>query len=221
MNALMREGQGTPVHITMDDFEVYRTERLTNCSTVIMLDMSYSMMNGGFQAGRKVALALDSLIRSKFPKDNLYVVAFSYFVLTLRPEMLLDSYWVEYGGGTNFQEALRQARLVLSKHKAGTKQIIMITDGQPTTFSNWSGDDGSGWGRRSPRALEETLREVVRCTKDDITINMFMMERGRYESEFVATMARLNRGRAFYTSPSKIGEYILLDYVNNKRKVVK
>ena len=206
----------------MDDFEVYRTEQLTNCSTVIMLDMSYSMMHGGFQAGRKVALALDSLIRSKFPKDNLYVVAFSYFVLTLRPEMLLDSYWVEYGGGTNFQEALRQARVVLQKHKSGTKQIIMITDGQPTTFSSWSGDDGfGGWGRRSPRALEETLREVVRCTKDNITINMFMMERGRYESEFVATMARLNRGRAFYTSPSKIGEYILLDYVNNKRKVVR
>jgi len=222
MNALLREGQGTPIHINIDDFEVYRTEQLTNCSTVIMLDMSYSMMHGGFQAGRKVALALDSLIRSKFPKDNLYVVAFSYFVLTLRPEMLLDSYWVEYGGGTNFQEALRQARVVLQKHKSGTKQIIMITDGQPTTFSSWSGDDGfGGWGRRSPRALEETLREVVRCTKDNITINMFMMERGRYESEFVATMARLNRGRAFYTSPSKIGEYILLDYVNNKRKVVR
>jgi len=221
MNALMREGQGTPIHIDMDDFEVYRTETLTNCSTVIMLDMSYSMMHGGFQAGRKVALALDSLIRSKFPKDNLYVVAFSYFVLTLRPEMLLDSYWVEYGGGTNFQEALRQARTVLQKHKSGTKQIIMITDGQPTTFSSWSGDDWGGFGRRSPRALEETLREVVRCTKDNITINMFMMERGRYESEFVATMARLNRGRAFYTSPSKIGEYILFDYVNNKRRVVR
>jgi uncharacterized protein with von Willebrand factor type A (vWA) domain len=221
MNALLREGQGTPIHINMDDFEVYRTEQLTNCSTVIMLDMSYSMMHGGFQAGRKVALALDSLIRSKFPKDNLYVVAFSYFVLTLRPEMLLDSYWVEYGGGTNFQEALRQARIVLQKHKSGTKQIIMITDGQPTTFSSWSGDDGWGYGRRSPRAYEETLREVVRCTKDNITINLFMMERGRYESEFVSKMAQLNRGRAFYTSPSKMGEYILLDYVNNKRKVVK
>src|SRR5438445_8467951 len=148
----MRDGSATPIHINMDDFEVYRTEQLTNCSTVIMLDMSYSMMHGGFQAGRKVALALDSLIRSKFPKDNLYVVAFSYFVLTLRPEMLLDSYWVEYGGGTNFQEALRQARLVLSKHQ-GTKQIIMITDGQPRTFTSFAGmgaDDGWGYGRRSP-----------------------------------------------------------------------
>jgi uncharacterized protein with von Willebrand factor type A (vWA) domain len=224
MNALTREGAGTPVHIKMDDFEVYKTEMLTQCSTVIMLDMSYSMMMAGrFQAGRKVALALDSLIRSQFPKDNLYVVAFSYFVLTLRPEMLLDSYWVEYGGGTNFQEALRQSRLVLSKHKGGTKQIIMITDGQPTTFSSWSGDDNWGWGsgRHSPRALEETLREVVRCTKDGITINLFMMERDRSLSQFVATMAKINRGRAFFSTPSQIGEYVLLDYVNNKRKHVR
>src|SRR5581483_3629871 len=224
MNTIMREGPTKPLRMKIDDFEVYRTETLTQCSTVIMLDMSYSMMMAGrFQAGRKVALALDSLIRSQFPKDNLYVVAFSYFVLTLRPEMLLDSYWVEYGGGTNFQEALRQSRMILSKHKTGTKQIIMITDGQPTTFSSWSGDDGwGGFGyRHSPRALEETLREVVRCTKDGITINLFMMERDRHLSDFVAMMAKINRGRAFYAAPSRLGEYILLDYVNNKRRVVR
>ncbi len=222
MNAVWREGPGSPIKLRQEDFEVYRTETLTQCTTVIMLDMSYSMMMAGrFQAGRKVALALDSLIRSQFPKDTLYVVAFSYFVLTLKPEMLLDSYWVEYGGGTNFQEALRQARTILNKHKAGTRQIIMITDGQPTTFSSWSGDDAWDGYRRSPRALEETLREVVRCTKDGITINTFMMERDRYLTDFVAMMARINRGRAFYATPSRLGEYILLDYVNNKRKVVR
>ena len=219
----MRTGAGTPVEVKLDDFEVYRTETLTQCATVIMLDMSYSMMMAGrFQAGRKVALALDSLIRMQFPKDKLFVVAFSYFVLSLRPEQLLDNYWVEYGGGTNFQEALRQARVLLNKNKAGTRQIIMITDGQPTTFSSWSGQDDGGWGyRRSPRALEETLREVVRCTKDGITINTFMMERDRGLSEFVAMMARLNRGRAFYTNPGRLGDYVLLDYVQNKRKIIR
>ena len=226
MNSLLREGGGTPVKMKIDDFEVYRTETLTQCSTVIMLDMSYSMMMGGrFQAGRKVALALNSLIRSKFPKDNLWVVAFSYFVLTLRPEMLLDSYWVEYGGGTNVQEALKQARQILNR-QSGTKQIILITDGQPTTYSAWQSQDdddrwGAGPGRRAPRAMEETLREVVRCTKDGIVINTFMMERERHLSEFVRTMARVNQGRAFFTSPSKLGEYILLDYVNNKRRLVR
>ncbi|HLY65181.1 MAG TPA: VWA domain-containing protein, partial [Chloroflexota bacterium] len=141
MNALFREA-ATPsvpcqaaspaasaakIRLTPEDFEVYRSTATTRCSTIIMLDMSYSMMMGGrFQAGRRVALALDSLIRYKFPRDWLRVVAFSYFVLTLEPQMLLDSYWVEYGGGTNFQEALRQARLQLQRQKGGTRQIIMI-----------------------------------------------------------------------------------------------
>lgn len=223
MNAVLRERGGTPVRIRPDDFEVYRTQLLTQCSTVIMLDMSYSMMRGGrFQAGRKVALALDTLIRSKFPKDNLYVVAFSYFVLTLKPEMLLDSYWVEYGGGTNFQEALRQARRLLARHKVGTKQIIFITDGEPTTYSYWSGGE-DGWrpGRRLPGVLEETLREVVRCTKDDITINTFILNHHPYPLEFMRLVAKVNRGRAFFTTPSRLGEYILLDYVNQKRKSVR
>jgi len=219
-NALRREGHGTPVRLSIDDFEVHRTETLAQCSTVIMLDMSYSMMHGGrFQAGRKVALALDSLIRSKFPKDNLYVVAFSYFVLTLKPEMLLDSYWIEYGGGTNFQEALRQARQTLAKHNTGTKQIIFITDGEPTTYGGWYGD---GWGSRHGGSVhQETLREVVRCTKDNITINTFMMARERELSEFVRLIAKLNRGRAFFASPSRLGEYILLDYVTSKRKILR
>jgi uncharacterized protein with von Willebrand factor type A (vWA) domain len=220
VNAVLREGPGKPVHMRIDDFEVHRTEMLSQCSTVIMLDMSYSMMMGGrFQAGRKVALALDSLIRSKFPKDNLYVVAFSYFVLTLKPEMLLDSYWIEYGGGTNFQEALSQARKTLSKHNTGTKQIIFITDGEPTTYSSWYG--GEWGGRRHSSVHEETLREVVRCTKDNIVINTFMMARERELSEFVRLLAKINKGRAFFASPSRLGEYILLDYVNQKRRVLR
>jgi uncharacterized protein with von Willebrand factor type A (vWA) domain len=188
-----------------------------------MLDMSYSMiMAGHFQAGRRVALALDTLIRSKFPKDNLYVVAFSYFALPLRPEMLVDSYWVEYGGGTNFQEGLRYARSLLSKHKIGTKQIILLTDGQPTTYNNWSGDS-DGWGRfrHSPDVIRETLREVARCTKDGITINTFMMEREPSLVEFVRLMTKINRGRAFFVTPHKLGEYILVDYVNSKRKLMR
>ena len=219
MNAVLRNGPGSPVRMRQQDFEVYRTEMVSQCSTVIMLDMSYSMMMGGrFQAGRKVALALDSLIRSKFPKDNLYVVAFSYFVLTLRPEMLLDSYWIEYGGGTNFQEALRQARQTLARHNTGTKQIIFITDGEPTTYNGWYG----GWGgRRSGNVIEETLREVVRCTRDEITINTFMMSREQPLSDVVKLIAKVNRGRAFYATPSRLGEYILLDYVNKKRRIVR
>ncbi len=222
MNAVMRQGGGTPVHMNRDDFEVYRTMRLTQCSTVIMLDMSYSMMMSGyFLAGRKVALALDTLIRSKFPRDNLDVVAFSYFVLTLKPQMLLNSYWVEYGGGTNFEEALRQARLILAQHKAGTKQIILISDGQPTSYSSWFGqDDREGGYSRLSGGWKSTLREVWRCTRDNITINTFMLEHNRYPNEFVRLMTRINHGRLFLTAPGHLGEYILVDYLNNKREFI-
>ncbi|MDO8635502.1 MAG: VWA domain-containing protein [Dehalococcoidia bacterium] len=223
MNAVVRRGRGTPVHIEKEDFEVYRTMSITRCSTVIMLDMSYSMMmTGYFQAGRKVALALDTLIRSKYPRDNLYVVAFSYFVLTLKPEMLLESHWVEYGGGTNFQEALRQARLILAKQRMGTKQIILISDGQPTTYSDWLGlDFGENDYHHSDGMFKETLREVVRCTRENITINTFMMERDRHLSEFVRLMTKINRGRVLFTNANRLGEYILVDYVKNKNKFIR
>ncbi|MBF8304393.1 MAG: von Willebrand factor type, partial [Dehalococcoidia bacterium] len=223
MNAVVRRGRGTPVQIEKEDFEVYRTTAITRCSTVIMLDMSYSMMmTGYFQAGRKVALALDTLIRSKYPRDNLYVVAFSYFVLTLKPEMLLDSHWVEYGGGTNFQEALRQARLILAKQRMGTKQIILISDGQPTTYSDWFGLDHSEDDyRHSDGMFKETLREVVRCTRENITINTFMMERDRHLSEFVRLMTKINRGRVLFTNANRLGEYILVDYLKNKNKFIR
>jgi uncharacterized protein with von Willebrand factor type A (vWA) domain len=225
-NAVLREGAHTPVRIRPVDFEVHPTLALTQCSTVIMLDMSRSMMHGGrFQAGRRIALALDTLIRSKFPKDHLDVVAFSYFVRTLQPAMLLDSYWVEYGGGTNFQEAFRQARRILARHRTGTKQIIFITDGEPTTYTAWgdtgpSPDFGGGFGgsfRRLPGVLQETLREVARCTRDEITINTFIVDGDPYMGDFLRTMAKLNRGRVFFGTGRDLGQYVLHDYVKNRR----
>jgi uncharacterized protein with von Willebrand factor type A (vWA) domain len=221
MNAVLREGRGTPVRLRPDDFEVYQAEQLTTCSTLIMLDMSMSMMGRRFQAGRKVALALDSLIRSQYPRDTLQVVAFSYFVLPLDPGMLLDTAWIENGGGTNFQEALRQARLLLAPHKHGTRQIIMITDGEPTTYyGRWRWHDEADDGELDADlgGVGETLREVARCTREGITINVFMMDRHQSpaESAFVRSMLRLNKGRAFFASSDQLGEYILLDYLGRK-----
>ena len=103
-NAVVRQGPETPVKIRYDDFEVSRVEATKRVATVIMLDMSRSMlMTGCFQAGRKVASALDTLIRTKYPRDSLYVLAFSYFVLNLKPELIFDNSWIENGGGANFQ----------------------------------------------------------------------------------------------------------------------
>ncbi len=234
-NAVLREGPGTPVHIKPEDFEINQTHGMSQCSTVIALDMSASMMwSGYFQAGQRVGLALDTLIRTKYPKDNVTVMAFSYFVLPLKPTMLLDTYWVEYGGGTNIQEVLRQARLLLARQGGITKQIVLITDGEPTTYTAPSGSSrssegfGGGWEERSWRrgrggygVIEETLREVVRCTRDNITINTFMMAGDRGLMDFVRLMAKTNRGRAFIADPAHLGTYIVADYANMRNKVIR
>jgi uncharacterized protein with von Willebrand factor type A (vWA) domain len=214
MNALQREGKGVPMRITPDDFEVYRTSSINQCTTVIMLDMSYSMLyRGRFQAGRKVALALDSLIRSKFPRDELHVAAFSYFVLPLEAHQLMETYWID-PRGTDFPEALRQGRNMLAKRKGGTKQIILITDGEP--HANSAGWNVGPWSMRE--AMEETLREVQRCSRDGITVNTFMLDTEPVMTRFIRTMAKINQGRVFFADPSRLGEYLIVDYVKNRRR---
>ena len=232
-NAVIRQGPGTPVRITPQDFEINHTVSLTKSSTVIALDMSYSMMwSGYFQAGQRVGLALDTLIRTKYPKDNVTVLAFSYFVLPLDPKMLLDTHWIEYGGGTNLQEVLRYARQHLQREGGTTKQIVLITDGHPTTYTPPPGDWQTGfeenppdmlWGRRRRRGgvVEETLREVVRCTRDGITINTFMLDNDPALLDFVKMMSKINRGRAFIASPDQLGDYVVADYLTMRNSVVK
>ena len=233
-NAVIRQGPGTPVRIKPEDFEINHTETMNQASTVIALDMSASMMwSGYFQAGQRVGLALDTLIKTKYPKDNVTVVAFSYFVLPVDAKMLLDSYWVEYGGGTNFQEVLRYSRELLRRQSGTTKQIILITDGEPTTYNwvedretlEWEGedpDDPMTYYRRRRRSgvVEETLREVQKCTRDNITINTFMLDRSPALLEFVRMMAKKNKGRAFIADPEQLGTYVVADYFSMRNRVI-
>ena len=236
-NAVIRQGPGTPVRMIPEDFEINHTTTLTQCSTVIALDMSASMMwSGYFQAGQRVGLALDTLIKTKYPKDNVTTLAFSYFVLPLRSDMLLDSYWVEYGGGTNFQEVLRYSRELLRRQGGTSKQIILITDGEPSTYNytertgeEWDSpmeifDDPEDWLRRRRRAggsvVQETLKEVQRCTRDGITINTFMLDRSPELLEFVKLMTKANRGRAFIAEPEELGTYVVADYFSMRNKVI-
>jgi uncharacterized protein with von Willebrand factor type A (vWA) domain len=216
MNALRRQGSGTPLRLTQDDFDVYQTASINQCSTVILLDMSYSMLRGGrFIAGRKVALALDSLIRTKFPRDTLHVAAFSYFVLPLESHMLLDTYWID-PRGTDFPEALRQARGMLSKRHGGTKQIIMITDGEPHANAWGFGSYDGGWSMR--QAMDDTLREVSRCTREGITVNTFMLDTEPVVTTFIKAMTKINSGRIFFADPGDLGKYLIVDYVKNRRR---
>jgi uncharacterized protein with von Willebrand factor type A (vWA) domain len=220
MNSLVREGSGVPLHLQPEDFQVYRTELTTSSSTVLMVDMSRSMiLRGCFQAAKKVAAALDSLIRGQFPRDNLYFVVFSDYAHELKPEELPSVEWDESVYGTNMHHAFMLARHLLARHKGSNKQIIMITDGEPT--AHLEGTRAVFSYPPSYRTIAETLKEVGRCTRDQIVINTFMLERGHYLIDFINQVTKINRGRAFFSTPDRLGEYILVDYVASKRKLVK
>jgi uncharacterized protein with von Willebrand factor type A (vWA) domain len=215
-----RLGRGDPaVRLSAADFEVFRTEQMTRTSTVLLVDMSRSMLlRGCFVAAKKVAVALDTLIRTQFPHDDLSVIGFAYYARELRPEALAELTWHGYEYGTNLQHGLMLARRILNRHRGGDRQIVVITDGEPTAhFENGQVEFSYPPTRRT---IQETLREVQRCTRDGITINTFMLERSRALAEFVALVTRLNRGRAFYATPERLGEYVLVDFVSNRTRGV-
>ena len=216
-NAVFRAGPQTPVQLQADDFEVYRAETLTQTATVVMLDLSWSMaLRGSFQAAKKVALALNNLIRMQYPRDSLYLVGFSAYARELKAPELPYVRWDETVLGTNMHHALLIAQRLLAKHKVGTRQIIMITDGEPTAHL----EQGRSYFAYppSPLTIRETLKQVRQCTKKDIVINIFMLDRSYYLKEFVGQVARINQGRVFYTTPDELGEYLLVDFVTHRRK---
>ena len=219
MNAVHRRGIGTPVQLQKEDFEVYRTEFTTQSSTVLMIDMSLSMVYNDCQpAAKKVAVALESLIRSQFPRDNLYIVGFSRIAREYKPEELVEMSRYDHSQGTNMAHGLMLSRQLLARSRSVNKQIIMITDGGPTVWY----EDGE-WLFNWPYnhlAEQQTLLEVQRCTRENITINTFMLEDDSWMVAFVNQMSQINHGRTFYTDKNNLGEYLLVDYLNSKRKFV-
>src|ERR687892_245941 len=187
MNALERGGPGTPIRLAPSDFEVYRTELRTQAATVVMLDMSRSMLNNGyFLPAKKVALALSALIRGQFPRDALYIIGFSLYARTFTPEQLPTLSWSEWNIGTNMHAGFALSRQLLGRHKGGNRQILMVTDGEPTAHLENGVADFSY--PPMPRTFQETLKEVQRCTREGITINTFMLERSSYLVGFVEDM---------------------------------
>ena len=219
MNAVEREGPQTPVRIEPGDFEIYRSEQVTQTATVLMVDLSWSMaLRGSFQAAKKVALALQNLITSQYPRDSLYIIGFSAYARELKPQELPYVRWDESVLGTNMHHAFMMAQKMLAKHRGATRQIIMISDGEPTAHLE-RGRSQFAYPP-SPITIRETLKAVKRTTQQDITINTFMLDRNYYLKEFVNQLAKINGGRVFYTTPDKLGEYILVDYVQHKRKKI-
>jgi len=214
-NALQRAGGGTPVRLKPEDFEIERTESLTRSSTVLMLDLSLSMpMRDNFLAAKKVAMALHSLISSQFPRDYLGIVGFSELARELRPEQLPEVSW-DFVYGTNMQHGFLISRQMLAR-QTGTKQIIMITDGEPTAHIQPNGEVLFNYPP-VPETVDATLREVARCTREGIRINTFMLDATSYLRSFVEKLTQLNRGRAFFTTPETLGDYVLVDFIEQKR----
>jgi uncharacterized protein with von Willebrand factor type A (vWA) domain len=217
-NAVRRSGTGTPVRLTPDDFEVERTEHLVRQSTVLMLDLSLSMpMRDNFLPAKKVAMALHALISSQYPRDYLGLVGFSSVAREFSAAELPEVSW-DYVYGTNMQHGLAIARQLLGR-QTGTKQIIMITDGEPTAHIE---DDGSPYFAYppEPETIRRTLREVGRCTREGIVINTFMLDATSYLKQFIEKVAEMNRGRAFFTTPDTLGDYVLVDFIQQKRKLI-
>ncbi|HAS09707.1 MAG TPA: hypothetical protein DCS55_04185 [Acidimicrobiaceae bacterium] len=215
-NAVSRAGSGTPVQLTPEDFEIERTETVVRSATVLMLDLSLSMpMRDNFLPAKKVAMALHALISGQFPQDYLGLVGFSKVAHVLTPAQLPEVSW-DYDYGTNMQHGLQLARQLLSR-QSGTKQIIMITDGEPT--AHFEPGMAQPYFNYPPvqETIDATVREVIRCTKDDIRINTFMLDATQYLKTFIERISRMNGGRAFFTTPETLGDYVLVDFVEHKR----
>ena len=217
MNAIQRESQTPPVKLKVDDFEVFKTEQTTRTATVLMLDLSLSMpMFHNFEAAKQVAIALDELIRSQFPQDKLYLVGFSTYARQLKKRELIHINWNEMDPYTNVQQGLFLARKLLNRERCSNKHIILISDGEPTAHI----ERGSVYVRYppSPRTLAMTLEEVRNCTQKGIIINTFMLRTSDYRGYFVSKMAQINKGKVFFTSSDRLGQYILKDYITGKQK---
>ena len=217
-NAIDREGPSTPVRLKPEDFEVYRSELRTSTATAMLVDQSWSMaLRGAFQAAKKVALALHNLITSQYPRDDFYIIGFAAYARELKAHDLPLLQWDEYVLGTNMQHAMLLAESLLSKHDAGSKQIIMISDGEPTAHLLPNGRHYFSYPP-TQETYRATYSAVQRCTRKGIAINTFMLDTSYYLKEFMDQIARINGGRVFYTTPERLGEYVLVDYVEGKRK---
>ncbi len=219
-----RSTTDTPISLNLDvaDFEIREFDYTTQTTTVLLLDMSWSMSWAGrFAAAKRVALALDHLIRTKFPRDKFFVVGFSTRARELPVKELPEASWDMGDPFTNLQDGLRVAERLIAQHPCNNPQILVITDGQPTAY--FDGNElrvewPSGFGGVSPRAVVATMNQVRRVTRRGITINTFMLDDAPELVGFVEHMTQVNRGRALFSSPTQLGSYVMFDYLDGRKK---
>ena len=214
-NAVLRQGPGTPVRLHADDFEVEEFESTKKSATVFAIDLSLSMaMRSNLVPAKKMVLALTSLIRSKFPRDFVAVVGFGETAQELKVEDL-PALTIDYAYGTNLQHALALGRHLM-RHERGERQIVVVTDGEPTAHLTATGEPFFAWPPVQ-ETLDKTMAEVLRCTKAGIKINTFALDVERSQFPFVEQIARVNGGRLFYTDVDELGSFALDDFVRHRR----
>lgn len=218
-HALGRQGPGLPVRLHPDDFEVFRTEEATRCATVLLLDMSRSMIyRDCWHAAKRVALALHALIAGQYPRDYLGVVGFALYARELPRDALPQVQITPRNYGTNMHHALLLARQLLARQRAANRQVIMVTDGEPT--AHLEGTEAYFDYPTTARTWQLTRKEVLRCSREDIRINTFMLDDSPGLVAWVEEMARLNRGRALHVTPDRLGQYLLVDFVAGRQRRV-
>ncbi len=221
LSAIAREGLRVPLDVDYQDLQVRQAEYQSSCATVVMLDCSHSMILYGedrFTPAKKVALALSHLLRTQYPGDSLNLVLFHDSAEEIPVSQLAR---VRVGPHyTNTREGLRLAQRILGRQRKDMKQIVMITDGKPSALTEPDGRVYRNPFGLDPRVVALTLKEVASCRRQGILINTFMLARDRELMAFVRKVTEMCRGKAYFTSPWSLGQYVLMDYLNKKVKKV-
>jgi Ca-activated chloride channel family protein len=220
-SAMKREGVGLPLNLEYKDLHVHQAEYQSSCATVLMLDCSHSMILYGedrFTPAKKVALALSHLIRSQYPGDSLRVVLFHDSAEELRISELARVQVGPYY--TNTRDGLILAQRLLNQEKKDMRQIIMITDGKPSCLTLEDGRVYRNAFGLDPLVISRTLEEVGRCKRQGILINTFMLASDYGLVQFVQKVTELCRGKAYFTTPVNLGQYLLMDYMNRKTRTI-
>jgi len=218
-NAVRREGAKVPIELDYPDLMVHQCEYHSSCATVMMLDCSHSMILYGedrFTPAKRVALALSHLIRTQFPGDSLHLVLFHD---SAEEVPLAELARVQVGPYyTNTREGLRLAQRILARQKKDMRQIVMITDGKPSALTLEDGRIYKNAFGLDPLVVTQTLEEVAKCRKAGILINTFMLASDYNLVHFVQKVAEICRGKAYFTTPYTLGQYLLMDYMSKKTR---
>jgi Ca-activated chloride channel family protein len=218
-NAIRRDGPELPIDLQYGDLMVHQAEYRSSCATVLMLDISHSMVLYGedrFSPAKRVTLALAHLIRTQFPGDSLRVVTFGDRAEEIPLSQLALAQVGPYH--TNTAEGLELARRILLSQKKEMRQIIMVTDGKPSAMTLPDGRIYTNSGGLDPEILKRSYREVMACRKAGILINTFMLARDPYLVKFVERVSEIARGKAYFTSTVTLGEYVMKDFLKRKRR---